>query len=91
MGSRWTGWARTSTGHFSSFGGDLPLFGQTRMGIFGADYALTTRLLAGVAVAHGRGDGTATPDGLDRTYTARSTITTVHPYAAFDLTDDVTL
>ena len=64
-GNRWTGWARTSVGHFSSFGGALPLHGQMRMGIFGAEIG---RVLAGVAVAHGRGEGGMTPAGLDRTY-----------------------
>ena len=87
-GNRWTGWARTSMGHFSSFGGALPLHGQMRMGIFGADYSLG-RLLAGVAVAHGRGEGGMTPAGLDRTYSARSSLTSVHPYLAFDLSDDL--
>ena len=60
------------------------------MGIFGADYQLG-RLLAGVAVAHGRGEGTITPAELDRAYSAHSTLTSVHPYAAFDLADDLTL
>ena len=86
----WTGWARTSTGHFSSFGGPLPLHGQMRMGIFGGDYELG-RLLAGVAVAHGRGEGAATPAGLDRSYAAQSTLTSVHPYAAFDLSQELTV
>ena len=89
-GNRWTGWARTSVGHFSSFGGALPLHGQMRMGIFGADYSLG-RLLAGVAVAHGRGEGGMTPAGLDRTYSAHSSLTSVHPYLAFDLSDDLTV
>ncbi len=89
-GERWTGWARTSTGHFSSVGGPLPLQGRMRMGIFGADYQLG-RLLAGVAVAHGRGEGAMTPTGLDRAYSAHSTLTSVHPCAAFDLSDDLTL
>ena len=88
--NRWTGWARTSTGHFSSFGGPLPLHGRMRMGIFGADYQFG-RLLAGVAVAHGRGDGAMTPADLDRAYSAHSTLTSVHPYAAFDLSEDLTV
>lgn len=64
-GNRWTGWARTSTGHFSGFGDALPLHGRMRMGIFGGDYQVG-RLLAGLAVSHGRGDGSMTPTGLDR-------------------------
>ena len=48
------------------------------MGIFGADYQLG-RLLAGVAVAHGRVEGTMTPAELDRAYSAHSTLTSVHP------------
>ena len=90
VGERWTGWARTSTGHFSSTGGPLPLRGRMRMGIFGADYQLG-RLLAGVAVAHGCGEGAMTPAGLKRAYSAHSTLTSVHPYAALDLSEDLTL
>ena len=89
-GNRWTGWARTSTGHFSSVGGALPLQGRLHTGIFGGDYRLG-RLLAGVAVAHGRGEGAATPAGIERAYGARSSLTSVHPYAAFDLSEDLTL
>ena len=89
-GNRWTGWARTSTGHFSSLGGPLPLQGQMRMGIFGADYELG-RLLAGVAIAHGRGEGAITAAELGRAYSAHSSLTSVHPYAAFDLAEDLTL
>ena len=88
--NRWTGWARTSVGHFSSLGGGLPLHGQMRMGIFGADYSLG-RVLAGVAVAHGRGEGGMTPSGLDRTYGAHSSLTSVHPYVAFDVSEDLTV
>ena len=32
-----------------------------------------------------------TPAGLDRTYSARSSLTSVHPYLAFDLSDDLTV
>ena len=32
-----------------------------------------------------------TPAELDRAYSAHSTLTSVHPYAAFDLADDLTL
>ena len=54
------------------------------MGIIGTDYQMA-RLLAGVAVAHGRGAGSMTRAGLDRAYRAHSTLTSVHPYVAFDL------
>ena len=59
-------------GHFSSAGPGAPvaLGGQMRMGIFGADYQMG-RLLAGVAVAHGRGQpvgatGSTGPTGRTR-------------------------
>ena len=32
-----------------------------------------------------------TPAGLDRTYSATSSLTSVHPYLAFDLSDDLTV
>ena len=73
-GTPWTGWARTSVGHFSSFGGTLPLHGQMRMSIFRAEYEIG-RVLARVAVAHGRGEGSLTPAGLDRVYSAHSSLT----------------
>ena len=60
------------------------------MGIFGTDYQMG-RLLAGVAVAHGRGAGNMMRAGLDRAYNAHSTLTSVHPYAAFDLSEDLTV
>ena len=72
---RWTGWAQTSVGHFSGGpGAALALSGQMRMGIFGTDYQMG-RLLAGVAVAHGRGAGNMMRAGLDRAYNAHSTLT----------------
>ena len=91
-GNRWTGWAQTTVGHFSSAGPGAPvaLSGQMRMGIFGTDYQMG-RLLAGVAVAHGRGGGSMSRDGLDRAYRAHSALTSVHPYVAFDLSDDLTV
>ncbi len=91
-GNRWTGWARTSVGHFSSAGpgAAVALSGQMRMGIFGTDYQMG-RMLAGVAVAHGRGGGSLSRDGLDRAYRAHSALTSVHPYVAFDLSEDLTV
>ena len=49
------------------------------------------RLLAGVAVSHGRGEGGMTAADLDRAYSAHSSLTSVHPYAAFDVSEDLTL
>ena len=91
-GGRWTGWAQTSVGHFSGSGPGTPvaLSGQMRMGIFGTDYRMG-RMLAGVAVGHGRGGGSMRRAGLDRAYGAHSTLTSVHPYVAFDLSEDVTV
>ena len=91
-GNRWTGWARTTMGHFSSAGPGVPvaLSGQMRMGIFGTDYQMG-RLLAGVAVAHGRGGGSLSRDGLERAYRAHSALTSVHPYVAFDISQDLTV
>ena len=91
-GNRWTGWAQTSVGHFSSAGpgAAVALSGQMRMGIFGTDYQIG-RVLAGVAVAHGRGGGSMSRDGLDRAYRAHSALTSVHPYVAFDLSEDLTV
>ena len=91
-GGRWTGWAQTSVGHFSGSGPGTPvaLSGQMRMGVFGTDYRMG-RVLAGVAVAHGRGGGSMRRAGLDRAYGAHSTLTSVHPYVAFDLSEELTV
>ena len=56
----------------------------------GTDYRMG-RLLAGVAVAHGRAGGNLTRDGLDRAYRAHSALTSVRPYVAFDLSGDLTV
>lgn len=40
---------------------------------------------------HGRGGGSVLCDGLDPTYRAHSASTSVHPYVAFDLSDDLTV
>ena len=42
------------------------------------------RLLAGVAMTHGRGAGSMTRARLDRAYCAHSTLTSVYPYVAFN-------
>ena len=49
------------------------------------------RLLAGVAGAHGRGAGSMTRADLDRAYRAHSTLTSVRPYVAFDLSENLTV
>ena len=56
-------------------------------------FGLTTRwrLLARVAVAHGRGVGSMTRAGVDRAYRVHSTLTSVHPYVAFDLSENLTV
>ena len=79
-------------GHVSSAGTGAPvaLSGQMRMAIFGTDYQMG-RLLACVAVAHGRGGGGRSPDGLDRAYRAHSALTSVHSYVAFDISQDLTV
>ena len=79
-------------GHFSSAGPGAPLAlsGEMRMGIFGTDYQMG-RVLAGVAVAHGRAGGNLSRDGLDRTYRVHSALTSVHPYVAFHLAEDLTV
>ena len=87
-GSQWTGWGQgASVSRFSGGSPGLSLSGETATGSMGMDYA-RGRLLAGFALTHSLGAGTA--HGLaGRTYAMGSTVTAMLPYARVALSERI--
>ena len=80
-GPQWTGWGQgASVSAFSSATPSLSLSGETATGSLGMDYE-HGRLLAGFAMTHSLGEGTA--EGADRHYAMGSAVTTMLPYARY--------
>ena len=86
-GVQWTGWGQgASVSQFSSAGPGLSLSGEAATGSLGMDYE-GGRLLAGFAMTHSLGEGTAR--GAGRSYALGSAVTTMLPYARFALSERV--
>ena len=86
-GVQWTGWGQgASVSQFSSAGPGLSLSGEAATGSMGMDYERGP-LLAGFAMTHSLGEGTA--QGAGRTYALGSAVTTLLPYARFALSERV--
>ena len=86
-GAQWTGWGQgASVSAFSSAGPGLSLSGETATGSLGMDFE-RGRLLAGFAMTHSAGEGTA--HGAGRSYAMGSTVTTMLPYARYALSERV--
>ena len=86
-GVQWTGWGQgASVSQFSSAGPGLSLSGEAATGSMGMDYE-GGRLLAGFAMTHSLGEGTA--QGAGRTYALGSAVTTLLPYARYALSERV--
>ena len=87
---RLTAWGRFAGTTFDGQDGTLSLDGDVFTGTVGVDGAWD-RVLAGVAVAHSRGDGAftdATPTLADRgTGDLEQTLTSLHPYLRYAVTD----
>ena len=86
-GSQWTGWGQGAS--VSQFSGEVPglsLSGETATGSMGMDYE-RGGVLAGFAMTHSLGDGTAY--GAGRSYEMASSVTTMLPYARFALTERI--
>ena len=84
-GAQWTGWGQgASVSAFSSADPDLSLSGETATGSMGVDWE-RGRLIAGFAMTHSLGEGTA--EGSGRSYAMGSAVTTLLPYARFALTE----
>ncbi len=87
---RLTAWGRVAGTTFDGQDGALSLNGDVLTGTVGVD-GEWDRLLAGLAVAHSRGDGSytdATPDmGARGRGDLEQTLTSVHPYLRYAVTD----
>ena len=87
---RLTAWGRFAGTTFAGQDGDLALDGDVFTGTVGVD-SEWDRLLAGVAVAHSRGDGSfnnSTPGMADRGRGGLAqTLTSLHPYVRYAVTD----
>ena len=83
-GSQWTSWGQgASVSHFSAAVPGLNLTGDAATGALGMDYE-RGRLLAGFAMTHSVGEGTAHDAGWR--YALGSTATMMVPYGRFALT-----
>ena len=84
-GAQLTSWGQgASVSHFSGAASGVRLSGEAATGALGMDYE-RGRWLAGFALTHSLGAGTA--QGSGETYALGSTVTTVLPYARLALTD----
>ena len=85
---RWSMWGRGARSSFSGRDGDLTLDGDVTTGLVGADYE-SARLLAGVALALSAGSGTYTATAARGEL--ESTLTSVHPYLRYTVSERLTL
>ena len=87
-GPRLTAWGRFAGTTFDGRDGDLTLDGDVFTGTVGVD-GEWDRLLAGVAVAHSRGDGSFTMPGTENRGQGglEHTLTSLHPYLRYAVTD----
>ncbi len=87
-GPRLTAWGRVAGTTFDGREGDLSLNGDVLTGTVGVD-GEWDRLLAGLAVAHSRGDGAFTKPGTaDRGRgDLETTLTSIHPYLRYAVND----
>ena len=86
-GSQWTSWGQgASVSRFSAAVPGLDLNGESATGSMGMDYE-RGRLLAGFAMTHSIGEGTAQDEGWR--YAMGSTATMMLPYARLALTERI--
>ncbi len=87
---RLTAWGRVAGTTFDGRDGDLSLDGDVLTGTVGVD-GEWDRLLAGLAVAHSRGDGSFSMTGLEANANGQgeleTTLTSVHPYLRYAVND----
>ena len=86
-GSQLTSWGQgASVSHFSGAVPGLSLSGESATGALGMDYERGA-LLAGFAMTHSLGEGTA--HGAGQTWAMGSSVTTMLPYARFALSERI--
>ena len=85
---RLTAWGRVAGTTFNGQDGNLTLDGDVLTGTVGVD-GEWDRLLAGLAVAHSRGDGSFTMPGTEDRGRGdlENTLTSVHPYLRYAVND----
>ena len=86
---RLTAWGRVAGTRFDGRDGDLTLDGDVLTGTVGVD-GEWDRLLAGVAVAHSRGQGGYTMPDMRRPAASGeldNTLTSIHPYLRYAVTE----
>ena len=90
VGSGWprlTAWGRVAGTTFDGRDGPLTLNGDVLTGTLGVD-GVWDRLLAGLAVAHSRGDGSFTSGTEDHGRgDLENTLTSIHPYLRYAVND----
>ena len=92
VGTRWTAWGRAAQSSFDGDADGLALDGDVSTFMLGAD-AEWTRWLAGAAVSLSDGEGgfrdreARAGDGSRSSGTLESTMTSVHPYARFEMSE----
>ncbi len=86
-GPQFTSWGQgASVSHFSGAAPGLSFSGDAATGTLGMDYE-SGNLLAGLAMTHSLGEGTA--QGAGRSYAMGSTVTTALPYARLQVSDRI--
>ncbi len=87
---RLTAWGRVAHTQFDGQDGHLSLDGEVTTGTVGLD-TQGDRWLAGIAIAHSQGDGGYTDHDQDGLGDLETTLTSLHPYLRYALTDRLTV
>ena len=86
---RLSAWSRVATSGFDGRESETSFDGTVTTATLGVD-SVWQRWLTGIAVAYSEGDGTYTLGSIDAAR-LQSTLTSFHPYAAYELSDRVKL
>ena len=93
-GTAWTAWGRFSSSAFEGETEGVALSGNVTTGLLGADIG-TDDWIAGVALSAAKGDGpfalTGDKPSSRKSGTVDSALTSVHPYAQIQATDQIAL
>ncbi len=79
-------WGRGALSRFTGREGDATVEGDVTTATLGADWA-SGSVMAGLAVSHSRGEGVWRRDGSEDEDAVESSLTGVHPYFAYEVTD----
>ncbi len=87
---RLTAWGRVAHTHFDGQQDRVALDGDVLTGLLGVD-TQGDRWLAGIAIAHSQGDGGYTDPAQSSSGDLDTTLTSLHPYLRYALTDRLTV